>query len=428
MHKLLVVSILMLLLLPSIHAEAITNDEELHMLIITTEDFCEELSDFISHKNSYGIATTILCIEDISSSQAGRDIQEQIKYAIKDVYDSLGIDFVLLLGDISLVPIRTTATQWEYNGALAIEDVPTDLYYADLYDSNGSFQSWDTNDDDVFAQTLMRANLDDFEVIAEDTMDLRPDVGVGRIPCKNSKELKTVLSKIITYETQTYGSEWFNRLLLLAGDTFPGVGGINEGEVVTQSVINSLSDFEPTKLWTSLHSFNALRINLEISKGAGFVSYSGHGFQYGFGTSDPDSSSIRFYYTPYKIGMLNFDKLPIFYLDACWTGILDYNILSLPTPGFAWSLVKKTHGGAVACIASTRVGMGGFVGDPFAGGSPSLHQKFFQAYEPGIHLSEMLMSAQNTYIDTHHPDFPDYFTVQEFILIGDPSLKVGGYP
>jgi hypothetical protein len=91
-----------------------------------------------------------------------------------------------------------------------------------------------------------------------------------------------MVDKIITYETTTYGSEWFHRLIVMGGDTFPSVGGISEGEVVTEYISSILSDFTPIKLWASYHTFRPMKINSEISKGAGFVSFSGHGFEYGF--------------------------------------------------------------------------------------------------------------------------------------------------
>ena len=43
----------------------------------------------------------------------------------------------------------------------------------------------------------------------------------------------------------------------------------------------------------------------------------------------------------------------------------------------------------------------------------------------GITVGEMLTQAQNDYINNVGKDF---FTIEEFILLGDPSLKVGGYP
>jgi hypothetical protein len=37
----------------------------------------------------------------------------------------------------------------------------------------------------------------------------------------------------------------------------------------------------------------------------------------------------------------------------------------------------------------------------------------------------MLTAAQNDYLNNVGKD---YFTIEEFLLLGDPSLMVGGYP
>jgi hypothetical protein len=91
-------------------------------------------------------------------------------------------------------------------------------------------------------------------------------------------------------------------------------------------------------------------------------------------------------------------------------------------------LLKKQYGGAVACIGATRIAYGGFVGNPLGGGSPCLHALFFEAYKPGICLGNMFHDAKKTYVDTICVEgFEDCFTMQEFVLLGDPSLKIGGY-
>jgi hypothetical protein len=171
-----------------------------------------------------------------------------------------------------------------------------------------------------------------------------------------------------------------------------------------------------------------LKINREISKGAGFVSYSGHGFPYGIATSAPDTSSRIHYLLPYIIGIHNKEKYPVMYFDACHTGALDYQIFGIDLPCFAWSFIKKHNGGAIACIGSTRVAFGGFAGDPLIAGASHLHASFFEAYTPGVTLGEMFLYAQQSYIsEVLHTVIYDPLTVQEFCLIGDPSLRVGGY-
>ena len=91
-------------------------------------------------------------------------------------------------------------------------------------------------------------------------------------------------------------------------------------------------------------------------------------------------------------------------------------------------MIKKQNGGAIACFGATRTGFGGFAGDPFMAGASSMHAFFFDSYEPGIYLGDMFISAQKLFIENiNEKVMYDPLTIQEFILIGDPSLKIGGY-
>ena len=411
--------------------EQIKNDDSFDMVIVLPDCFVSSVQPLLDHKNLVGIRTFLKTTEEIYNEYGGIDSQEQIKYFIKDAIERFEINYVFLLGDINLVPIRTTAVSWEYFGTEVVSDVLTDLYYADIYDAQQSFSIWDTNQDGRYSEVRMIMDAtnnynETLEII--DEIEGKPDVIVGRLPCATVRDVQKVVNKIITYETTTYGSDWFDRLILLGGDTFPNVGGINEGEVVTDYISSVMSEFTPIRLWTSLQTFHFLNIQREISKGAGFVSYSGHGLPYGIATSPPDSSSQKVYYTPFIIGLRNNDKCPIMYFDACLTGQLDYKFLTFDVPCFAWAMIKKPNSGAIACIGATRTGFGGFAGDPFMAGASSMHAFFFEAYEPGIHLGEMYINAQTAFIENIiEKVIYDPLTIQEFILLGDPSLKVGGY-
>ena len=403
---------------------------EYDLVVIAPEQFSTQLAPLVAHKNSHGMLTMVKTVEEISGQYPGIDQAEQIKYFIKDAYDTSHVSYVLLIGDIDRVPIRTTALSWEYFGERVVPDVLTDLYYADLYDSNGSFATWDPNHDGKYSEIHMimddRPYNETLEII--DDVEGIPEVMIGRLPCSTIRDVTTVVGKIITYENTTYGSEWFHRLILMGGDTFPSVGGISEGEVVTDHIASLLPEFTPIKLWTSTQSFRPWRINREISKGAGFVSYSGHGFQYGIATSEYDNPSRMYYLLPYVIGIHNKQKYPVMYFDACLTGAYDYQLFGIDIPCFAWALIKKQHTGAIAAVASTRVGFGGFAGDPLIAGASRLHASFFEAYNPGVTLGEMFIQAQQSYIEeVLETIIYDPLTAQEFCLIGDPSLRIGGY-
>ena len=299
-------------------------------------------------------------------------------------------------------------------------DLPTDIYYADIYDSKGEFCSWDANDNDIFGEyDRDHGNIDQ--------VDLYVDIMVGRIPFQNSIDLNIVINKIITYENSAYGSNWFKKILLMGGDTFPDHGNI-EGEFVTGLVGEEMENhgFETITLWTSENTFKPFNINLKTSLGAGFISYSGHGYEHGFGTSPPDVEKRISYYNPYLLGMLNGNKLPIIFFDACLSATLDRTILNIfKVPGFAYNMVKKSNGGAIAAIGATRVAFTdvGFSG--VYGGAGYLNLHFFKNYEDGNTLGEMLTKSQNDYLNYVGEDC---ITLEEFIIIGDPSLKVGGYP
>jgi hypothetical protein len=296
--------------------------------------------------------------------------------------------------------------------------IPTDLYYADVFDSEGDFCSWDSDNDNIFGEY-------DRHQGDIDGLDLYADVNIGRIPCKNNRELNIVIDKIITYETTTYGQNWFNNAVLMGGDTFPNHGPL-EGEMVTEAISEELTDFNCAKLWTSKGNYNWLNINKEITAGAGFVSYSGHGYQFGFGTSAPNEEERIEYYTPYALGMRNKNNYPVIFFDACSTAELDYNFHGIKLPTFAWFLIKKPVGGAVATIGATRVAFTMVDNEGIHGGAGFLNLHFFKAYTPGISVSEMLVQSQNDYLNS--APWKDCITLEEFNLLGDPSLKIGGYP
>ncbi|MCD6573047.1 MAG: peptidase C25, partial [Thermoplasmata archaeon] len=93
---------------------------------------------------------------------------------------------------------------------------PCDLYYADIYKEGGEFDDWDSNGNGIFAE-WKRAEENE---PPEDIIDLYPDAAVGRLACRNVKEIRDVVDKIINYENNAYGKEWTKRILVVSGDGF----------------------------------------------------------------------------------------------------------------------------------------------------------------------------------------------------------------
>lgn len=435
--------------------------DEYDMAIIAPSQFSSELQQLIDHKNNYGVRTFVKTTEDIYAEYEGRDQAEQIKYFIKEAKETLGISYVLFIGDTTFIPMRKSAVT-VITTAIIWTEILTDLYYADIYTSAGGFSSWDTNNDDIFGEcyygyyNLESTTPPEPKII--DDVDLYPDIGIGRFPCSTHFDVHNITNNIITYESETFESDWFNKIVLMGGDTEPLEGnGLLEGEQVEFLIDKEMTKhgFKTVKLFTSLHTFNLESINNAINDGAGFVSYSGHGNTEYIATYPQNESNFISYRNRDIKDLRNEDKKPIFFLDACHTGKFDNNrfdggllsifpfcivklliekIFDLETfPCFAWSLINRQSGGGIATIASSSPTWFGYdYNNEFKilYGSNIFHQFFFEAYEPGITLSDMFQQAQNSYIKLmKQPDsiLWDRNTIDGFNLIGDPSLKIGGY-
>jgi len=209
-----------------------------NLVIIAPKSFEKALQPLIDHKNSHGVATVLKTTEDIYNEFTGVDKPEQIKYFIKYAIETWGIEYVLLVGGLKNmffakprddanqgskswhVPVRYTNLFDDPKFPLTAEityfdpGVISDLYYADIYENGGNFSSWDPNGDGVFAAWGKPG-------VENDTgLDLYPDVALGRLACVSVAEVRTVVKKIITYETTTYGSEWFKKMTVISGDGF----------------------------------------------------------------------------------------------------------------------------------------------------------------------------------------------------------------
>jgi len=416
--------------------------ESYPLVIITPSSYVDLLQPLMEHKINHGLPTKLVSLDEIYSSYVGRDNPERIKYFIRSAVETWGTLYVLLIGDIKALPIRTTFTSWFEPTVLS------DQYYADIYDAQGHFCSWDANGNNRFSET--NENGDDL-----DGVDLYADVHVGRLACADATEVTTLVGKIISYEDETYNQIWFKRIILAGGDTFPLLHGappfVYEGEITNVKVGQELAGFDQTYLWTSKHTLQPWTFNQAINKGAGFVSYAGHGFEYGWSTYRPNQLLVKqpiWYFMPFINGLKNQHKLPIIFFDACLTAKLDFNISDLvgyvqskayllarifhlsEDPSdfytcFGWYFVQKPDGGAIATIGATRTAYTWVDADGVYGGAGYLDVHFFKAYHDGTTLGPMLTSAQNDYISNVGKDC---FTIEEFMLLGDPSMMVGGYP
>lgn len=421
------------------------------LLIITISDFKKPLNSLVKHKEKMGIKTKLVTLNDIKDTK-GRDTQEKIKYFIKEAIEELGIKYVLLVGGIKgqskswNLPVRYSHVIITENKQEKIEpEFLSDLYYADIYDSEGNFSSWDTNENDIFGEQDGSVKIDE--------MDLYPDVYLGRLPCRNKREVRIMVDKIIEYEKKKADDSWFKKIILVSGDHWKDPEHISEGVLIMDEAAEIMEGFTPVKVYTTEKNQILVRdINGPINKGAGFLYFSGHGSETAWGIRYPPDCTgtapmltkfgISKYYTPMYMNLLrNRNKLPITVVGGCNNGQFDISI-SKNGLGYsncwAWKLTSHKKGGSIATIANTGLGTHA-MNDADQDGTNDylealdgwLELRFFQlySYENVDMLGNLHSGAIKDYLNTfiNSDDEMDIKMVQQWELFGDPSLKVGGY-
>ena len=197
-------------------------NDEYDLIIITPSIFFEDLEPLMEHKNLHEVMTKIVTLEEIYTGTyyptEGRDDAEQIKYFIKNSIENWNIKYVMLVGGKEEMPVRYSNIlsignqnyKWDFLSSGLIQDKSvrfiSDLYFADIYDENNSFCSWDSNNNSIFGETGYDDEIDE--------LDLYPDVGIGRILCKTTLEIQNIVDKIIDYENNAFGNEWFDNLIV----------------------------------------------------------------------------------------------------------------------------------------------------------------------------------------------------------------------
>jgi hypothetical protein len=431
------------------------------LVIIAPAAFESKIQPLIDHKISKGVNTTFKSVEDILNEYEGVDEPEQIKYFIKEAYDTWGIKYVLLFGGLkSHIKANDKddrnhgATGWyvpvRYSNIVEFDEgnYISDLYYGDLYDAYGNFSSWDSNSDGIYAAGGAGLGIPD------DDLDLYPEVYVGRLAVSNKFEVGLMVKKIITYESSGPDEKsWYGTMIGVGGKTFENYSGQPDGEYLCDLAIDDMGDIvdNPVRVYSTNRDTGGFvptpkDITKAISQGAGYVDFEGHGNPLVWDTIWFDGEypedwcgGVSLYHF---LKLFNGNKLPVIIVGGCHNGMFNVSTLptlldkdgsrfycyGLPAPVcFSWGFVVKPRGGAIASTGCTGYGVG-YEGDPVSL-SAELESNFF--YQIGQNGSANLGSAHSgairKFISEEEVGQTEAYCITNWQIFGDPSLKLGGY-
>jgi hypothetical protein len=431
-------------------------------LIISPSEFSTAIQQLVDHKNAVGMRTRAVSLDEIyASGVGGRDDEETIKLYIKQTKETEGITYVMMVGGHIgqshdwYVPVRYGHSQSE-------DAYLSDLYYADLYkyeDNETVFEDWDSNGNGQYAE---------YGFTGRDYIDGSPDVYIGRLACRDLEEVNIIVNKIISYEEQPADDSWFKKMLLIGGDTYPESEIAFEAEIDTNLSSTYMPGFTFQKLWASEGTLTGREdVEAAFSQGCGFIHMAGHANPASLVTFPPfdrhkeQKIIIMAMYDVYNFPhvnprLTNGEKQPVIIIGGCHNSQYNVtlaNIISdikevgfkgyfLEQPFlffhmewvpkcFSWWLTIKEEGGAIATFGNTGLGMGIWDYGYLTGLDGWLFPRFFYHY--GIEGKEHIGMAQGAAITDYvnefdiNQDSEDRQMVQQWALLGDPSLLPGGY-
>ncbi len=264
----------------------------LGLLIIAPGEFHPALEDFVAWKRAQGLDARLVPLEDVlrgdgtggadgGAERAAWDDPEKVKRAIAAAEKEWGARYVLLVGDADRFPIRYMLLDRSCEPAFDVAFYPSDLYYADLYRRDGSFDDWNASREGYHAAYFGEVHGEHHKEppINFDAIDYRPDVAVGRWPASTADEVARIARKTIRAERATLAGETRARALLVSTPGLPGT--VETLEDVAASLpagwIDERRYFEGNPAGRKTRPPTRDEVRGAWAEGVALVAYDGHG-------------------------------------------------------------------------------------------------------------------------------------------------------
>ena len=297
-------------------------------IVITSDELESSFNSLITYKQQYISARTVN-LSFITSNFYAKDIQGKIREFICYAYSYWQTEYVLLGGDVSIIPYRGL---WGHavdhtDTVLQETGIPADIYYAGL---DGS---WDADEDNRYGEDKKNSTSEEADFFAE--------VYVGRAPVENKAEVGTFINKVITYET----TEKPKRVLLHQS----GINTDNEPDstVIPERCARWIPhSYEINRLYQVNESISSSLWMSAFANENMIVQHTGNGEIDQYYVSWPTEV-----FTSYQsVSMLKNNFYPIHTSVSCDSGAFEYDDC------IAETILLNPYGGSSACLFNSRRG------------------------------------------------------------------------
>jgi hypothetical protein len=363
-------------------------------VIITDTTFVSTFQTLADWKTKKGVPAKIVTTNWIYSHYSGYDNAEKVRNFIQDAYQNWGTIWVLLGGDTSIVPARIAwAMDCEAGYYPDENDIRCDLYFSDL---DGT---WDANGNHIYGEVA-------------DSIDMYPDVFVGRASCSTVAKAQALVNKLLTYE-KSPPTDYQTKMLFCAevlwSDPYTNSGLAKD--LVDERYVPP--QFDPiTKLYEALGNESRSSVIAAMNEGQNVINHDGHANYtvMGVGTGYLSNSDMD--------ALHNGPRNSILFSIGCWPAAFDYDCI-------AEHFINNTNGGGVAFIGNSRYGWGS-PGNPEYGYSDRFDQQFFAALftKDVYHIGATLADMKAFYSPRAGQENVYRWCEYEINLLGEPEMAV----
>jgi hypothetical protein len=180
------------------------------ILALAPAAWCDQLAPW-KEMRERELDVEIVPLEDVLAATAGDDAPERIKRYLYEAWKTRNVAYALLVGDADTFPVRFMVLDRITEAAFDTAFYPSDLYYADLAHTDGSFDDWNAAIEGPSARYFgeVRGEKHKGSAIDYDGVSYVPEIAVGRWPVSSAEELGAVVTKTIDWEKRlaTHGEE-----------------------------------------------------------------------------------------------------------------------------------------------------------------------------------------------------------------------------
>jgi len=338
-----------------------TVGEQGNMLIVTYDDFWDEMVPFVEWKIMKGVPTEMVKVSEIGNANA-------IRTYIADYYNNNGLTFVLLVGDAAQVPSLYTSS-----------------YTYGASDPSYSYIVGNDNYQDLF---------------------------VGRFSAQNTDDLFTQVERSIEYEKYPQvGNDWYHKGMGVASNQGPGDDGEYDDEHM-DNIRDDLLGYTYTEVDQIYDPYaTSSMVSTALNDGRGIANYCGHGSPTSWGSSGFSNGNVN--------QLTNDNMLPFICSVACNNGEFDsYDAC------FAEAWLRATNNGeptgAIGFFASTQSQSW----DPPMDAEDEIIDILIETYVDNIRTTYGALCFEGTMHMMDEYGSSCYDETDSWTVFGDPSLQV----